>query len=174
MYSSRMRKAYNQTEAQTNIHPVKLIHLLYERALTHLEFARDAIKDGNPKKRGENIGKTIAIITELNASVDEKDESEAAGILRGLYGAILVELPKVALEGDLNILRRAYNYIAKLKEIWEQTAMQEEGFSSDKEKPGLKKQEVAVKQQDVSSEKQTYGPTSTEFRKEISALSVSI
>jgi len=120
--------AYRNTEKQTEIHPVKLIHMLYERVLTHLEEAEIGIKENNPKKRGENLSKSIAIVTELNASLKSEDESDAARFLRGLYTAILVELPKVSLSGDIQILRQSARYMKQLKEVWEQTAMKEHGL----------------------------------------------
>lgn len=128
MVVRQVLNAYRKTEKQVEIHPVKLIHMLYERALTHLDFAEEGIREKNPKKRGENLSKVIAIITELNASLRPEDESEAAQFLRGLYNAILVEVPKVAVSGDIQILRQSARYIKQLKEIWEQTAMQEHGF----------------------------------------------
>jgi len=121
------RNAYRQSEIQTKIHPVKLIHLMYERTLVLLEMAEKGIIEKKSQKRGENIGKAIAIITELNASVKEDDSSEAAQFLRGLYWAILAELPKVAISDDVQIVQRAWKYINRLKEIWEETAMVEAG-----------------------------------------------
>lgn len=127
MNSAQMRNAYRQTEAQAKIHPVKLIHMMYERTLVHLEKAREGCKKNDPRLRGENLGKSIAIITELNASVKEDDNSEAASFLRGLYGAILTELPKASVSGDGQIVKQAYAYIQRLKDIWEDTAMVEAG-----------------------------------------------
>ncbi|OGR08130.1 MAG: flagellar export chaperone FliS [Deltaproteobacteria bacterium RIFOXYD12_FULL_50_9] len=127
MVSSKARNTYQHTEAQAEIDPAKLIHLLYERALLHLELAEKAIREDNPKNRGENLGKGIAIVTELLASVKEGDDSEVADFLSGLYKAILVELPKVSMTNDLAILQRAHSYIAKLKEIWEQSVMPKTG-----------------------------------------------
>lgn len=127
MNSALARNAYRQSETQSKIHPVKLIHLMYERAMVHLEMAEEGIKQKSPQMRGENLSKAIAIIAELNASVKDNDNSEAAQILRGLYGAILQELPKVAVNEDVQILQQTTSYIKKLKEIWEQTAMVEAG-----------------------------------------------
>lgn len=126
MNSVQASNAYRQSGAQAKINPVKLIHLMYERALAHLEMAGVGIVKKDPKMRGENLGKAIAIITELNASVNEDDSSEAAIFLRGLYGAILLELPKAALSDDGEIVHQTIAYIKRLKEIWEQTAMQED------------------------------------------------
>ncbi len=129
MTSMQARNAYRQTEQLASIHPVKLIYLMYERVLSHLDLALEAMEEDNPVKRGENIGRAIALITELNASIKKDDDSEAAAFLRGLYAAILVELPKVALNNDQEIVRRARRYMGRLKTLWEETAMREHGLA---------------------------------------------
>ncbi|HIJ79498.1 MAG: flagellar export chaperone FliS [Desulfobulbaceae bacterium] len=128
MVGQQALNAYKTTAKQAEIPPVKLIHMLYERVLVHLDLAEKGIAQGSPKVRGENLGKAIAIITELNTSINSEDESEAALFLRGLYTAILVELPKVAVSQDVKILQRAAKYMRQLKELWERTAMAENGF----------------------------------------------
>lgn len=127
MVLNQVRNAYRQTSTLASEEtPIKLVHLMYERTLAHLTEAKAGLIEKDPKKRGENLSKAIAIITELYASVKQDDESEAAEFLRGLYEAILLQLPKVTLGNDLTILERSYNYIDRLKQIWEQTAMREE------------------------------------------------
>lgn len=125
MVGQKALNVYRATEKQAEIQPVKLIHMLYERVLVHLALAEEGIRGKSPKKRGENLGKAIAIITELQASIKSEDHSEAAQFLRGLYGAILVELPKVSVSQDLKVLRQASAYLERLKGLWEETAMQE-------------------------------------------------
>jgi flagellar secretion chaperone FliS len=125
MNSLHARNAYRQSEAQSKIHPVKLVHLMFERILVHLERAKIGIVNKDPRMRGEHLGKAIAIIAELNASVKDDDSSEASLFLRGLYGAILLELPKAAINNDEKVLRQTMAYINRLKEIWEETAMRE-------------------------------------------------
>lgn len=127
MVGQKVLDAYRTTEKQAEISPVKLIHMLYERVLVHLELAEEGIREQTPKKRGENLGKAIAIITELQASIKSEDHSEAAQFLRGLYGAILMELPKVSVSQDVKVLRQARAYLERLKEVWEETAMRESG-----------------------------------------------
>lgn len=127
MVGQKVLDAYRTTEKQAEISPVKLIHMLYERVLVHLELAEEGIREQTPKKRGENLGKAIAIITELQASIKSEDHSEAAQFLRGLYGAILMELPRVAVSQDVKVLRQARTYLERLKGIWEETAMRESG-----------------------------------------------
>ncbi len=127
MVGQKVLNAYRTTEKQAEIHPVKLIHMLFERVLVHLELAEEGIREKSPKKRGENLGKAIAIITELQASIKSEDHSEAAKFLRGMYGAIMFELPKISVSQDVKILRQAHTYLARLKQVWEETAMKESG-----------------------------------------------
>ena len=127
MVSSQAENAYQQTVMQTKIHPVELIHMLYERVLVHLELAEAAILKDQPLNRGEHLSKAIAIVTELYVSV-KPDESEASQFLLGLYEAILAELPKVGTSKDVEVLRRSHRYLKQLKEVWEDVAMQEQGF----------------------------------------------
>jgi flagellar protein FliS len=126
MIPAQVRDAYRKSETQSkNIPPEKLIHLLYERALKHLCCAGEGIDEQNPQKRGENLGKAIAFVTELNASLDMEKGGEAAVFLRGLYEAMLVELSKVSVTNDIQVIKRTCRYLKTLKDIWEQTAMQE-------------------------------------------------
>jgi len=129
MHTAKVRSAYQKSESQAQIHPVKLIHLLYERVLVHLELAEQGIIARDVKTRGENLSKAIAIISELNASIKDTDDSDAAGFLRGLYSAILLELPKVAISADVEIIKQSRRYLSRLLEIWETTAMEEAGLN---------------------------------------------
>ena len=129
--------AYQQVNQYLNHHyegmdPEQLILLLYNGALSRLKLTREGIHESDVKKKGENLSKAIAIISELNASVDSKMDDESTQFLRGLYTAILTELPKIALNNDLKTLKQAETYIAKLKEIWEKDVMAKKKISIPK------------------------------------------
>ena len=96
-----------------------LIHLLYKGALRYLTYAREGVIEKNPKKRGEYLSKVIAIVSELNASIDPTMNDESTRFLRGLYTSILTELPKVSLTNEVKTIDLAYSYLEKLNEIWE-------------------------------------------------------
>ncbi len=130
MVGQKVLNAYRTMGRQAEIHPVKLIHMLYERVLVHLAQAEEGIREQAAKKRGENLGKAIAIVTELQASIKSEDHSEAAQFLRGLYGAILAELPKISVSQDIKTLRQASAYLEQLKQVWEETAMREAGVEA--------------------------------------------
>ena len=103
--------------------PEQLILLLFKGALERLELTRQGIKEKNLQKRGENLSKLIAIVSELNASINPEMNDESTKFLRGLYMAILTELPKVSLNNDISILNRTEKYLTRLKEIWETDVM---------------------------------------------------
>ncbi len=169
MLQAQAQNAYRRAAIQEqNIPPEKLIYLLYERVLKHLRWAGEGIDEQNPQKRGENLGKAIAIVAELNASLDMETAGEAAVFLRGLYVAILVELPKVSVSNDLEVLKRASRYLQKLKDIWEQTAMQETAVVT---RAARSEHERAKAQRQAVGQK---FPLSAPMEREVKGLSMSV
>jgi len=110
--------------------PENLIHLLYKGALKHLKCAREGIIEKSPKKRGEHLSKVIAIVSELNASIDQTMNDDSTRFLRGLYTSILTELPKVSLTNEVKTVDIAYSYLEKLNEIWETQVLNNPGEKS--------------------------------------------
>ncbi|MFO7752542.1 MAG: flagellar export chaperone FliS [Desulfobacteraceae bacterium] len=128
-YSQINSYLQNHYEGMT---PEQLILALYNGAISRLKLARKGVRENDIKMRGENLSKAIAIISELNASIDPEMNDETAGFLRGLYTAILTELPKVSLNNDVEIIDRAEAYITRLKEIWENDVMAESSHPAKK------------------------------------------
>jgi flagellar protein FliS len=123
MYRSNALNSYKKAQINEEIEPYKLIHMLYEGAIKKINLAIIGLKNNDPKIRGENIGKAIAIISELNASLDENIKGEEITFLKSLYSTMLIELPKVSITGDITTLERTKRYIEELKKIWETTVM---------------------------------------------------
>lgn len=115
--------SYQKAQVYDEIDPNKLILMLYEGAIKRIALAREGLKKADPKVRGENLGKAIAIIAELNASLDSNIKTEEINFLRDLYAAMLIELPKVSVSKDIETLNRTEKYLAELKRIWETTVM---------------------------------------------------
>ncbi|MGQ9499142.1 MAG: flagellar export chaperone FliS [Dissulfurimicrobium sp.] len=113
-------KTYEKTDILST-DPYKLILLLYDASLKNLYKAREGLRAKDPVMRGEGLSKAIAIITELLSAV--QGENAVAGFLRGLYSAILVELPKINLTNDEKTLNTAIKYMAQLRHIWQTEVM---------------------------------------------------
>ena len=116
-------ESYQKAQFSTKIAPEKVVLVLYETAIQRLHLAKDGLEKNDPKKRGENISKTIAIISHLNASRDTSGNAEELKFLEGLYVAMMMELTKVAVTKDMKTVDRAIGYLSELKRIWEATAM---------------------------------------------------
>lgn len=136
MVASNAYNSYRNSQAYDGMDPKELILLLYKEALKRIRLAREGIIENRPGKRGEHLGRAIAIVSELNSSLDSCIDTEEINFLRGLYRAILAELPKVSLTNDVKILDTAFGYISKLKEIWEKDVM-------GKEAPGQQPNSIA-------------------------------
>ncbi|WP_321494904.1 flagellar export chaperone FliS [uncultured Desulfobacter sp.] len=114
--------SYQKVQISSEINPQKLILMLYEGAIKRITFAREGVINKNPKQRGENLSKAIAIISELNTSL-RNTEDEQIAFLRSLYIAMMQELAKVSVTNDIQTLDRAIKYLMELKRIWETTVM---------------------------------------------------
>ena len=132
MVHNNALNSYQKAQVYDEMDPKKLILMLYEGAIKRIVLAREGIKKSDPKQRGENLGKAIAIISELNACLDDEIRTEEINFLRGFYAAMLTELPKVSLTEDIQILDRAERYIRELKRIWETSVMNSPNGNSDK------------------------------------------
>ena len=106
--------------------PEQLILMLFKGALDRLKLVRQGIEENNIQKRGENLSKVIAIVSELNASLDSNMTDESTQFLQNLYTAILTELPKVSIDNNIEILDRTERYLEKLTHIWESDVMGKE------------------------------------------------
>lgn len=103
--------------------PRRLILMLYDGALRFLKGAREGALENNPQKRGENLGRAIAIISELQASLNPNMNDEATEFLRGLYTSILAELPKASLNNNVKPIEQTERYVAQLRKIWAEQVM---------------------------------------------------
>lgn len=113
-------KAYKNTQVMTtDAH--KLILMLYDACIKNLFQARNAVMENNRVRRGETLSKAIDILSELFSSV--QGETEQAKFLRGIYTAMMLELPKVNLTNDTKTLDLAIKYVAQLRSIWKEQVM---------------------------------------------------
>ena len=128
--------SYQRVQVSSEIDPQKLILMLYEGAIKRINLAKEGVKINDPKMRGENTGKAIAIISELNASLDNDMMTKEILFLRNLYITMMHELAKVAITNDIQTLDRANKYLMELKRIWETSVM----GAKNTQKPGTGQQ----------------------------------
>ncbi|WP_179953074.1 flagellar export chaperone FliS [Desulfobotulus mexicanus] len=124
--------------------PRRLILMLYDGALRFLKGAREGALENNPQKRGENIGRAIAIITELQASLNPNMNDDATEFLRGLYTSILAELPTASIANNVKPIEQTERYIAQLRKIWAEEVMALPATQTDAVKTTLNQQTETV------------------------------
>lgn len=117
-------QVYHKSQAHECMEPAQLTLLLYKEAIKRLNLTKSALLEENIAKRGENLGRAIAIISELNSCLLQADnQSEEILFLRGLYTSILTELPKVNVTKSVETVDTVLRYMQKLKDIWENDVM---------------------------------------------------
>ena len=117
------RTAYLQAKVQPETDPKRLILMLYEGALEDLRLAKEGIEQQNARQRGEHLSRAVAIVSTLLTSLRNDTMDESIAFLRGLYQSMLVELAKVAVTHDVQVLELAFRYLERLKQIWEHDVM---------------------------------------------------
>ena len=122
----KVQFAYEQNEVM-NLSPVQITEHLYKALGKCLRSAREGLLEGNPARKGENIGRAISILGELRASLDLEGGEEIAANLNALYAYLTSELTMANLRNDQKRLHDAIKTVDPLIEAWSQLAEQEGG-----------------------------------------------
>ena len=106
-----------------NASPEKLVILLYEGAIQKLERAK--IQLGTPGQThspevGENLGKAMAIIGELRASLDFEKGKDIARQLNGLYEFCIDQIHHANVQRIPEALQPTIKVMKTLKEAWDE------------------------------------------------------
>jgi flagellar protein FliS len=116
--------AYRKHDAEC-LAPAEIIHRLYQKLHGKLRVAREAILKGESASRGESLGLSLAIIGELQASLNLEQGGEIAANLNGIYDFLTRDLLLAGLHNDADKVTKALQIIEPLAEAWEQLAQGE-------------------------------------------------
>jgi flagellar secretion chaperone FliS len=97
----------------------KLVLLLYDGALQALARADRALSERAQHEAGRALGKALAIVGELRASLDLEAGGEIAGHLFALYGFVNDRIIKANVTRDREPIAEARAILSKLKEGWD-------------------------------------------------------
>ncbi len=100
--------------------PAKIVQLLYEKAIEHLNESEKLLEEGNYVQFSEKVGKAQDIITELNLSLDMEKGGEIAKNLRALYTYMYRELVEAVLKKDKAKLLEVRGMLSDLLETWKE------------------------------------------------------
>jgi len=106
-----------------NANPVRLVIMLYEKAINCLENAlelRDTEDFDVQKSKYEEMGRALEIISVLDAVLDMEKGGEIAKNLREIYRSLMDELTYQILKEDKERLEKVIKILKNLKSAWEE------------------------------------------------------
>jgi flagellar secretion chaperone FliS len=109
------------TDVQTStVPPERVLLLLYEGAIGFLGRAREDLSRGRLGPGKTALSKALAIVAELQNSLDPAAGWDGAEGLFHLYGHMILELAEANLTGDLKRIERVRELLTGLYEAWTQ------------------------------------------------------
>jgi flagellar protein FliS len=120
-FASRGAETYRQQQVQTSS-PVELVVTLYDGALRSLEAARDAIQRRDIRSRQDATNKALAIIAELQCTLDMTRGGEIAASLDRLYSYANLRLLEATMNDDAAPVEEVQKLFGILRDGWNQAA----------------------------------------------------
>ena len=108
--------AYRQNAGNSVINKDQLLIKLLDGSLDFLRLARRGMEERNPKIKGENISKVLAIMTELDTALDIKAGGEIADNLSMLYRHIIYRLVDANIKNDMKGIDESEHILVNIKQ----------------------------------------------------------
>lgn len=99
--------------------PHRLIQMLFEGALERIAQAKGAMVQNQIARKGELIGKAIAIVGGLQGSLNDKEGGSLAANLDELYDYIIRRLTRANFENNTDYLDECGRLLGEIKTAWD-------------------------------------------------------
>ena len=113
-------KKINAESAIDGATPHRLIQMLMQGALDRLVQAKGALQRKDIPTKGLLLGKTISIISGLQASLDRSKSAEIAANLDSLYDYMQRRLLEANIKNDIGIVDEVVDLLKTVKSAWDQ------------------------------------------------------
>ena len=113
--ASRATHTYRRVESESRS-PLELVVMLYDGALRFIDEARAAHARHDLRARGQAISKTLAIIGELQNTLDMEKGGAVAEQLDNLYTYINSRLIDVTLKQDVTACDEVHKLLTTLRD----------------------------------------------------------
>ena len=113
--------SYRQTEVQSRT-PLELVVMLYDGALRFIAQARDAIERKDIRARHQAITRTMAIVSELQSTLDMEKGGAVSESLDSLYVYVNGCLLEAGTNRDVHPLDEAAKVLTALRDAWAEIA----------------------------------------------------
>jgi len=119
--SVRGAEAYRQMNVQSRS-PLELVVMLYDGALQSLAAAKAAAARNDLPARADGISRALAILSELQGTLDMKEGGQIADDLDRLYAFAIARLLDVTLKNDVAAIDDVIRTMTPLRDGWAQIA----------------------------------------------------
>lgn len=120
--AARGISSYRQMEVQSRT-PLELVVILYDGALRFTAEAREAILRRDVRARAEAISRAMAIVSELQSTLDMEAGGDIAVMLDRLYGFVRDRMLDASFKQDVRPLDEAVTVLRTLREGWSQISV---------------------------------------------------
>ncbi len=118
---TRGLQAYQAVNVQSRS-PLELVVMLADGTLRFLQQARDAETRGDIAGRAAGISRTLAIIGELQSTLNMDEGGPVASELERLYSYMSNRLLDVTLKRDVGAIDEVHKLMALLRDGWARAA----------------------------------------------------
>jgi flagellar protein FliS len=126
MSLARGLESYRQTQTQSAT-PLELVVMLYDGVLRFLDNARSAIERRDIPARRDAISRALAIVSELQSTLNMNEGGEIAGSLDRLYHYANMRLIDAAMRNDARAIDEVRSVFVTLREGWHAISHQPDG-----------------------------------------------
>ena len=121
MISPRGADAYRRTSVQSSS-PLELVVMLYDGAIRFVLEAREAIARNDVRARTTAVSRALAIVAELQNTLNLNDGGDIAKELDRLYAYISTRLFDVTAKADDHAAQEVHKLLSTLRDGWAQIA----------------------------------------------------
>jgi flagellar protein FliS len=112
--------AYRQFSVQ-GATPLGLVVLLYDGAIAFLQRAGAAIEARDVAKKCDNLNRALAIIAQLEGSLNFEQGGEVARTLKSFYVYARAQAMKAHIENSTEILRSLIEHLRTVRDAWRES-----------------------------------------------------
>ena len=116
--------SYRQTQV-TSRTPLELVVMLYDGVLGHLSVARDAIERKDIMARRDAMSRALAILGELQNTLNVEHGGEIAAALDDLYTYATRRLMQAVVDNDVEPVDEVRRLLDGLRDSWRTIATQQ-------------------------------------------------
>jgi flagellar protein FliS len=126
MHVNHARAAATYKQVQVNSRsPLELVVMLYDGALASIERARDAMARRDLVTKGIQMSKALAILVELQSTLNLEEGREVAAHLDRLYTYLSTRILEANLHGQVEPLDEAIRLLSTVRSAWVEVAARE-------------------------------------------------